>query len=111
MGVTFLLLGCIGAYFAFVQKPWALFCPGIQTNDLDHLNGTLRKKVDKIMKTCPNQVHMHRFELILCQNRSHMVWDASGMPPGAPGGPWGPKGAQGSPKGGPQGVPPISLRG
>ena len=51
MGVTFLLLGCIGAYFAFVQKPWALFCPGIQTNDLDHLDGTLRKKVDKIMKT------------------------------------------------------------
>ena len=34
------------------------------------------------MKIGPNQVHMAPFGLILNQNRSHMVWDASGMPPG-----------------------------
>ena len=30
----------------------------------------------------PNQVHMARFGMILCQNRSHSIYDASGMPPG-----------------------------
>ena len=33
------------------------------------------------MKIDPNQVHMAPFGLILNQNRSHMVWDASYMPP------------------------------
>ena len=47
---------------------------------------------DKILKIGPKQVHMAPFGLILNQNRSHMVWDASGMPPGAPGAPWDPKG-------------------
>ena len=36
---------------------------------------------DKIMKIGPNQVHMALFGMTLCQNPSHMVWDASGMPP------------------------------
>ena len=36
---------------------------------------------DKIMEFGPNQVHMAPFGLILNQNRSHMVWDASYMPP------------------------------
>ena len=59
------------------------------------------------MKIGPNQVHMARFELILCQNPSHKVWDASGMTPAAPGAPWGPKGAQGAPppRGAPRGFP------
>ena len=61
---------------------------------------------DKIKEIGPNQVHdMAPFGMILCQNPSYMVWDASGMPPGASGAPWGPKGAQGGPKG-PQGGPP-----
>ena len=29
-----------------------------------------------------NQVHMAPFGLIFNQNRSHRVWEASGMPPG-----------------------------
>ena len=62
----------------------------------------------KIMEFGPNQVHMAPFGLILSQNGSHMVWDASGMPPGAPGAPWGPKGAQGAPRGPPW---PYLLRG
>ena len=44
--------------------------------------------LDKIMKIGPNRVHIAPFGLILNQNRSHRVWDASGMPPG----PWGPRG-------------------
>ena len=54
---------------------------------------------DKIMEFGPNQVHMAPFGPILSQNRSHMVWDASRMPPGAPG-------AQRVPKR-PKGAPPI----
>ena len=34
------------------------------------------------MKNCPNQVQMAPFRLIICQNRSHRVWEASGTPPG-----------------------------
>jgi len=37
---------------------------------------------DKIKETGPNQVHISPFELILHQNRSHSVEDASYMPPG-----------------------------
>ena len=59
---------------------------------------------DKIKEICPNQVHMARFGMILCQNPSHMVWDASGMPPGASAAPWGPKGAPRGPKGAPLGA-------
>ena len=36
----------------------------------------------KIMKSGPNQVHMAPFEVILKQNGSYRVWEASGMPPG-----------------------------
>ena len=36
---------------------------------------------DKMMNIGPNQVHMARFGMILCQNPSHTVWDASRMPP------------------------------
>ena len=35
----------------------------------------------KIMKIGPNQVRMAPFELILHQNRSHSVYEASGIPP------------------------------
>ena len=34
------------------------------------------------MKNGPNQVHMAPFGLIICQNRSYGVWEASGTPPG-----------------------------
>ena len=34
------------------------------------------------MKSGPNQVHMPWFGLIFSQNRSHRLWEASGMPPG-----------------------------
>ena len=37
----------------------------------------------KNMKSCPNQVRMAPFGLILSQNESYRVWKASGMPPGA----------------------------
>ena len=43
------------------------------------------------MEFGPNQVHMAPFGLILNQNRSHMVWDASGMPPGLQNPPKNPK--------------------
>ena len=36
----------------------------------------------KVMKYGPNQVHMAPFEVILKQNGSYRVWEASGMPPG-----------------------------
>ena len=36
---------------------------------------------DKIRKIGPNLVQMARFGLIFEQDRSHRVWDASGMPP------------------------------
>ena len=51
ISIAFIVLGIMGAYFAFVQKPWDMLCPGVQTSNLDHLNDTLRKKVDKIMQT------------------------------------------------------------
>ena len=37
---------------------------------------------DEIMKIVPNQVHMAPFRLILHQDRSHCVQDASYIPPG-----------------------------
>ncbi len=50
----------------------------------------------KSARNGPNQVHKVPFGLILHQDRSHKVWDAAGMPPGAPWGPprssWGPPG-------------------
>ena len=84
------------------------------------------------MEFGPNQVHMAPFGLILNQNRSHMVWDASGMPPvpqnhtkntkieeiqeikenqGGPAGGLGPKGPPGAAGGAqaPQGAPSYSL--
>ena len=36
----------------------------------------------KIMEFGPNQVHMAPFEVILKQNGSYRVWEASGRPPG-----------------------------
>ena len=45
------ILLCLGAYFRYVQKPWTLLCPGIQTEDLEHLHGSLRKKMKNIMDT------------------------------------------------------------
>ena len=36
----------------------------------------------KIKEFGPNQVHMAPFEVILKQNGSYRVWEASGMPPG-----------------------------
>ena len=38
----------------------------------------------KIMKIASNRVHMARFGPIIAQNRSHRLWEASGMPPGPP---------------------------
>ena len=36
------------------------------------------------MKIVSNRVHMARFGPIIAQNRSHRLWEASGMPPGPP---------------------------
>ena len=45
-------------------------------------------KCTKIINNVLKQVHMAPFGLILGQNPSHRIWDASGMPPG----PWGAQG-------------------
>ena len=37
----------------------------------------------KIVNIDSNQVHMGRFGPIIAQNRSHRLWEASGMPPRA----------------------------
>ncbi len=40
----------LGAYLAF-GKPWKTFCPGIESNDLTHLDKRLQKKAERIIET------------------------------------------------------------
>ena len=40
------------------------------------------QKTTEVIKNYPNEVHMARFGPIIAQNRSHGLWEASGMPPG-----------------------------
>ena len=40
------------------------------------------KKMHKNIKKRSEQVHMAPFGLILAQDGSHRLWEASGMPPG-----------------------------
>ena len=93
--------------------PWAPSPPVVLQRNFEKVTKN-RHFVIFGSKIGPNQVHMAPFWLILIRFGSHMVQDASGMPPGAPGGPWGPKGAQGAPRG-PKGPLPfccgVALKG
>ena len=51
------------------------------------------------MKIGPNQVHMAPFGLVLSQNGSYRVWDASGMRPAPQNPPKNPRNAAGVPEG------------
>ncbi len=50
LGILTLPVGCFVGYFTIVTNPWTALCPGIQSNDINTLEPTFKRKIDGILE-------------------------------------------------------------